>query len=28
MGPPKKEQWGCFAIFKHPDGNQFAMSAQ
>ena len=24
-GPPKKEPWGTFAIFKDPDGNQFVM---
>jgi predicted enzyme related to lactoylglutathione lyase len=23
--PPTKEQWGTFAIFKDPDGNQFVM---
>ena len=25
-GPPKKEPWGTFAVFKDPDGNQFVMS--
>jgi catechol 2,3-dioxygenase-like lactoylglutathione lyase family enzyme len=24
-GPPKKEPWGTFAVFKDPDGNQFVM---
>jgi hypothetical protein len=23
--PPQKQPWGEFAIFKDPDGNQFAM---
>jgi len=25
-GPPKKEPWGTFAIFKDADGNQFVLS--
>ena len=25
---PKKEQWGSTAIFKDPDGNQFALSSK
>jgi len=25
--PPAKEQWGTFAIFKDPDGNQFVMGS-
>jgi predicted enzyme related to lactoylglutathione lyase len=28
MGPPKKETWGTFAIFKDPDGNQFVLSTK
>jgi predicted enzyme related to lactoylglutathione lyase len=24
--PPRKEQWGTFALFKDPDGNQFMLS--
>ncbi len=27
-GPPTKQPWGTFAIFKDPDGNQFVMSAR
>lgn len=26
--PPTKEDWGTFAVFKDPDGNEFVMSAQ
>jgi len=25
---PKNEQWGAIAIFKDPDGNQFALSSK
>lgn len=25
--PPQKEQWGTFALFKDPDGNQFMLSS-
>lgn len=25
-GPPEKQPWGTFAIFKDPDGNQFVLS--
>jgi predicted enzyme related to lactoylglutathione lyase len=25
---PKKEPWGAIAIFKDPDGNQFALSSK
>ncbi len=27
VAEPKKEQWGSFAIFKDPDGNQFVMGS-
>ena len=27
MGPPKKECWGTFAIFKDSEGNSFEVSA-
>jgi predicted enzyme related to lactoylglutathione lyase len=27
-GPPSKQPWGTFAIFKDPDGNQFVMSSR
>jgi len=27
-GPPSKQPWGTFAMFKDPDGNQFVMSAR
>ncbi len=26
MGPPKKEPWGTFAMFKDSEGNQFVLS--
>jgi predicted enzyme related to lactoylglutathione lyase len=26
QGPPKKEHWGTFAIFKDSEGNQFVLS--
>jgi len=26
LGPPKKEHWGTFAMFKDSEGNQFVMS--
>ena len=26
-GPPQKQPWGTFAIFKDPDGNQFVLSS-
>ena len=25
--PPRKEQWGTFALFRDPDGNQFMLSS-
>lgn len=28
MGPPKKEHWGAFAVFKDIDGNQFVLSSK
>ena len=28
LGPPKKEPWGTFAIFKDADGNQFVLSTK
>ena len=28
LGPPKKEPWGSFAMFKDPDGNQFVLSTK
>lgn len=28
VGPPKKEPWGTFAVFKDPDGNQFVMGSR
>lgn len=28
VGPPKKEPWGTFAVFKDPDGNQFVMGTR
>ena len=27
VAEPKTEQWGSFAIFKDPDGNQFVMGS-
>ena len=27
-GPPKKEPWGTFAMFKDVDGNQFVLSSK
>jgi catechol 2,3-dioxygenase-like lactoylglutathione lyase family enzyme len=27
-GPPKKEHWGTFAMFKDIDGNQFLLSSR
>ena len=27
VSPPRKEQWGTFALFKDPDGNQFVLSS-
>jgi catechol 2,3-dioxygenase-like lactoylglutathione lyase family enzyme len=27
-GPPRKESWGTFAMFKDPDGNQFVLSSR
>ena len=26
--PPKREQWGTYAIFKDPDGNQFVLGSK
>src|SRR5687767_5642058 len=28
VGAPKREDWGTFAIFKDPDGNQFVLSSR
>lgn len=28
VAPPSKQEWGSFAIFKDPDGNQFVLSAR
>ncbi len=28
MGPPRKEPWGTFAMFKDIDGNQFVLSSK
>jgi catechol 2,3-dioxygenase-like lactoylglutathione lyase family enzyme len=28
MGPPKKEHWGTFAMFKDIDGNRFVLSSR
>jgi catechol 2,3-dioxygenase-like lactoylglutathione lyase family enzyme len=28
LGPPEKQPWGTFAIFKDPDGNQFVMGSR
>jgi catechol 2,3-dioxygenase-like lactoylglutathione lyase family enzyme len=28
LGPPRKEPWGHFAMFKDPDGNQFVLSSR
>jgi hypothetical protein len=28
MGPPQKEHWGTFAMFKDVDGNQFMLSSK
>lgn len=28
VGPPQKQPWGTFAVFKDPDGNQFVMSSR
>jgi catechol 2,3-dioxygenase-like lactoylglutathione lyase family enzyme len=28
MGPPQKEHWGMFAMFKDIDGNQFLLSSK
>ena len=28
MGPPQKEHWGTFAMFKDVDGNQFTLSSK
>ena len=27
-GPPKKEPWGTYTVFKDPDGNQFVMGSR
>lgn len=27
-GPPQKQPWGTFAVFKDPDGNQFVLSSK
>lgn len=27
-GPPQKQPWGTFAIFKDPDGNSFVLSSR
>jgi predicted enzyme related to lactoylglutathione lyase len=27
-GPPTKQPWGTFAVFKDPDGNQFVLSSK
>ena len=27
-GPPEKQAWGTFAVFKDPDGNQFVLSSR
>ena len=26
--PPTKQEWGTFAVFKDPDGNEFVLSSQ
>ena len=28
LGPPRKEAWGQFALFKDQDGNQFVLSSR
>jgi predicted enzyme related to lactoylglutathione lyase len=28
IGPPRREQWGTYAIFKDPDGNQFVLGSK
>jgi predicted enzyme related to lactoylglutathione lyase len=28
MGPPKKEEWGSFAMFEDIDGNKFLLSSK
>ena len=28
LGPPQKQPWGTFAVFKDPDGNQFVLSSR
>lgn len=28
LGPPKKEHWGTFAMFKDSEGNQFVLSSK
>ena len=28
LGPPQKQPWGAFAVFKDPDGNQFVLSSR
>jgi catechol 2,3-dioxygenase-like lactoylglutathione lyase family enzyme len=28
IGPPTKQEWGSFAMFKDPDGNQFMLSTR
>ena len=27
-GPPQKQPWGTFAMFRDPDGNQFVLSSR
>jgi predicted enzyme related to lactoylglutathione lyase len=28
VSPPEREQWGSYAIFKDPDGNQFVLGSK
>ena len=28
LGPPRKESWGAFAMFRDQDGNQFVLSSR
>jgi predicted enzyme related to lactoylglutathione lyase len=28
VGPPEKQPWGTFAIFKDPDGNEFVLGSR
>jgi len=27
-GPPEKQPWGTFAIFKDPEGNEFVLGSR